>query len=119
MEQVREDMHHRLLKLVDDAITAIRTSLQSSYSDPKRLQAYLNVLKLVGFERVLHTTATTASRNHAIASTPIPSPHPEKTAAKAMCSDELLSLLRQYDEDSFPFMKTANPTKTEPNMTAL
>ena len=53
MAQQREDVRYRLQLLVDESISAVSYGMQSNYSDPKRLQVALNVLKLLGIDRVI------------------------------------------------------------------
>ena len=62
MAELREGMRHRLVHLIDASISAAEAGL--SYSDdPKRTQAALNVLKLLGIGRILLPDVSEKSPN--------------------------------------------------------
>lgn len=53
MAQQRATWQQRLEVLVDDSIQRVQTELRIP-SDPKRIHAALNVLKMVGIGRIVH-----------------------------------------------------------------
>jgi len=53
MDNIRADLRHRILHLVEGSINTVSYAMESAYCDPGRLRVALNVLKLLGIEREL------------------------------------------------------------------
>lgn len=62
-EELQHDMHHRLNGLVDASISRLKSELGTIYSDPKRIQTALNVLKLLGTGRITPQTGPNRLEN--------------------------------------------------------
>ena len=52
MAETQERMRYRLLQLAEASISAMRMEVSSGDGDPKRVVAAMNVLKLLGMERL-------------------------------------------------------------------
>ena len=53
MQEMCDDMKHRLTRLVSESISSVSRGLNGVYTDPKRLQTSFSVLKLLGIDRML------------------------------------------------------------------
>jgi len=53
MADIRGDLRHRILHLVDSSISTVSYGMTSPHCDAGRLRVALNVLKLLGIEREL------------------------------------------------------------------
>lgn len=57
MGETREDLKSRIANLVHDAINTMNEALTNDYCAPKRTQAALHMLKLLGIEQILAAKA--------------------------------------------------------------
>lgn len=57
MEEMREGFRHRMVNLIDVSLNAVENGLAAWGNDPKRVQAGLDVLRMLNLHRVMFPDA--------------------------------------------------------------